>query len=328
METGTRPDGSFRAAVIGTGSMAPGIAAEYARLGPTALVGRDAGRADAALAVARAALDTLAAGGLLARADAAAARENLRATTMPHADFAAVSLVSENISEDLDAKRALFARLDRETPPDALLLSNTSSLRITDIAAGLVHPERVIGTHYWNPPHLMPLVEIIPGERTDPARVAQITALLVGLGKEPVRVGREVPGFLWNRLQNAMLKECLWLVATGVATPEEIDRVFERGLGRRWSLTGMFASVRLGGSHTWARVAEGLFPTLAAEPTFVEGWREILTTSRPDMDADAVRVWREERLVALLRADMEAASSERQGNAKGAEYTEGAEKRR
>jgi len=284
--------------------MAPGIAAEYARLGPTALVGRDAGRADAALAVARHALDTLAAAGLLPPDEAATAAANLSATTLMDADFRAVSLVSESITEDLAAKRTLFARLDAEAPADALLCSNTSSLRITAIADGLTHPERVVGTHYWNPPHLMPLVEVIPGERTDEACTVRVIALLERIGKEPVQVRREVPGFIWNRLQTALLRECLWLVAEGVATPAEIDRIMERGLGRRWSLTGPFTSVRLGGPHVYARVAEELFPQFAAEPAFVDGWRDILTASRPDVDVNAVRARREAALVALRRADL------------------------
>lgn len=298
------PERLFRAAVIGTGSMAPGIASEYARLGPTVLVGRDGARADAALAVARRALDTLADAGLLSAGDAATASANLSAITLPHADFAAVSVVSENITEDLDAKRALFARLDAETPPDALLCSNTSSLRITAIAAGLAHPERVIGTHYWNPPHLMPLVEVIPGEHTAPATTERVIALLRRLGKDPIQVRREVPGFIWNRLQNILLRECLWLVAEGVATPEEIDRIMEGGLGRRWSITGPFTSVRLGGPHVYARVAEELFPEFSAEPAFVDGWREILATNRPDVDVPATRARREAALAALRRVDL------------------------
>ena len=305
MHTGeATPANSFRAAVIGTGAMAPGIASEYARLGPTVLVGRDAGRAEAALAVARHALDTLATAGLLPPDEATTAAANLSAATLPHADFRAVTVVSESITEDLAAKRALFARLDAETPADALLCSNTSSLRITAIADGLTHPERVVGTHYWNPPHLMPLVEVIPGERTDPACAARVIALLERIGKEPVQVRREVPGFIWNRLQNILLRECLWLVAEGVATPEEIDRIMERGLGRRWSLTGPFTSVRLGGPHVYARVAEELFPEFAAEPAFVDGWRDILTTSRPDVEVAATHARREAALVTLRRADL------------------------
>lgn len=295
--------GAVRAVVIGTGAMAPGIAAEYARLGPVQIAGRDDAKIAAALDVARRALATLTDAGLLDPAKADAARARLSGTTIDAADLARADVVVESIVEDLPTKQALFQRLDRETDPAALLCSNTSSLRITAIAADLAHPERVIGTHYWNPPHLLPLVEVIPGARTTPETVATALALLGRMEKEPVQVRREVPGFIWNRLQLGMLRECLWLVSTGVATPEDIDAIMERGLGRRWSLTGPFATVRLGGPHVFARIAEELFPEFAAEPTYPEGWREILTTSRTDIDSAAARATRERALAALRRQD-------------------------
>jgi 3-hydroxybutyryl-CoA dehydrogenase len=292
------------AVVIGTGAMAPGIAAEYARLGPTQIAGRDGAKIAAALGVARGALDTLAGAGLLDPAEAVAASARLSGTTIDNADIAGATVIVESIVEDLAAKQALFAMLDRAAAPTALLCSNTSSLRITAIAASLVHPERVIGTHYWNPPHLLPVVEVIPGEYTAPETVTAVLALLKRMEKEPVRVRREVPGFIWNRLQLAMLRECLWLVSNGVATPEDIDTIMERGLGRRWSLTGPFATVRLGGPHVFTRVAEELFPEFAAEPAEPEGWREILTTSRPDIDSATARAARERALAALRRQDL------------------------
>jgi 3-hydroxybutyryl-CoA dehydrogenase len=300
----SRANRPIHAVIIGTGAMAPGIAAEYARLGPVQIAGRDDAKIAAALDVARGALTTLADAGLLDPTEAKTARAQLSGTTIGAADLAHATVVVESIVEDLPTKRALFGVLDRETTPAALLCSNTSSLPITAIAADLAHPERVIGTHYWNPPHLMPLVEVIPGERTAPETVATVLALLGRMEKEPVQVRREVPGFIWNRLQLGMLRECLWLVSNGVATPEDIDAIMERGLGRRWSLTGPFASVRLGGPHVFARIAEELFPKFAAEPTYPEGWREILTTSRTDIDSAAARAARERALAALRRQDL------------------------
>jgi 3-hydroxybutyryl-CoA dehydrogenase len=300
--TVTRP---VHAVVIGTGAMAPGIAAEYACLGPTQIAGRDPGKIESALGVARGALETLADAGLLDPAEAAEARGRLSGTSIDAADIVGATVIVESIVEDLPTKQALFAMLDRTAAPTALLCSNTSSLPITAIAADVSHPERVIGTHYWNPPHLLPVVEVIPGERTAPETVTAVLALLARMGKEPVRVRREAPGFIWNRLQLAMLRECLWLVSTGVATPEDIDTIMERGLGRRWSLSGPFATVRLGGPHIFARVAEELFPQFAAEPDEPEGWREILTTSRTDIDSAAARAARERALVALRRQDLE-----------------------
>lgn len=296
--------GAMRAVVIGTGAMAPGIAAEYARLGPVQIAGRDDAKIAAALGVARGALATLSDAGLLDPAEADAARARLSGTTIDAAGLANADVVIESIVEDLPTKQALFQMLDRVTAPAALLCSNTSSLPITAIATGLTHPERVIGTHYWNPPHLLPLVEVIPGERTTAETVATVRALLGRMEKEPVQVRREVPGFIWNRLQLGMLRECLWLVSTGVATPEDIDAIMERGLGRRWSLTGPFATVRLGGPHVFTRVAEELFPEFAAEPAFPEGWREILTTSRMDIDSAAARASRERALASLRHQDL------------------------
>jgi len=295
---------AVQAVVVGTGAMAPGIAAEYARLGPVQIAGRDAAKIAAALETARRALATLARERLLDPAEADAAHERLSGTTIDAADYAHATVVVESIAEDLAAKQALFALLDARTAPTTLLCSNTSSLRITAIAANVRHPERVIGTHYWNPPHLLPLVEVIPGEQTSAETVAAVHALLARMEKEPVQVRREAPGFIWNRLQLVLLRECLWLVSAGVATPEDIDAILERGLGRRWSLTGPFATVRLGGPHVFARIAEELFPEFAAEPTFPDGWREILTTSRADIDSATARATRERALAALRRNDL------------------------
>lgn len=292
------------AVMIGTGAMAPGIAAEYARLGPTQIAGRDNGKITAALDVAHRALTTLVNEQLLDPAEADAAHARLSGTTIDAADYARTTVVVESIVEDLAAKQSLFAMLDERTPPTALLCSNTSSLPITAIAAQVRHPERVIGTHYWNPPHLLPLVEVIPGEQTSPETIAAVRTLLGRMGKEPVQVRREVPGFIWNRLQLGLLRECLWLVSNGVATPEDIDAILERGLGRRWSLTGPFTTARLGGPHIFTRVATELFPEFAAEPVFPEGWEEILTTSRTDIDSAAARATRERALAALRRQDM------------------------
>ncbi len=311
------------AVMIGTGAMTPGIAAEYARLGPTQIAGRDDAKIAAALETAHRALTTLVNEQLLGPAEADAAHARLSGTTIDAADYPRATVIVESIVEDLAAKRALFALLDARTAPTTLLCSNTSSLPITAIAAECMHPERVIGTHYWNPPHLLPLVEVIPGERTSPETVAAVRALLGRMEKEPVQVRREVPGFIWNRLQLGLLRECLWLVSNGVATPSDIDAILERGLGRRWSLTGPFTTVRLGGPHVFTRIAAELFPEFAAEPAFPDGWQEILTTSRTDIDSAMARATRERALAALRRNDRGHDRGLSTENAENTEDTEG-----
>ncbi len=319
---------TIQTVIVGTGAMAPGIAAEYARLGPVQIAGRDDTKIAAALDTARCALATLAREQLLDPSEAEAAHARLSGTTIDAADYAHATVVVESIAEDLAAKQSLFALLDARTAPTTLLCSNTSSLRITALAANVRHPERVIGTHYWNPPHLLPLVEVIPGEHTSAETVAAVYALLARMEKEPVQVRREVPGFIWNRLQLGLLRECLWLVSNGVATPEDIDAILERGLGRRWSLTGPFATVRLGGPHVFARIAEELFPAFAAEPVFPDGWQEILTTSRTDIDSATARATRERALAALRRNDRDMTGGLSTEDAEDTEDTEGKTKRR
>ena len=109
----------------------------------------------------------------------------------------------------------------------------------------------------------MPPVEVVAGERTDPTVVATVTATLRALGKQPVLVRRDVPGFVWNRLQFALLRECVWLVDQGVASMEDVDRVVRDGLARRWRRVGPFASIGLGGVDTWNRAGSNLVPEIS-----------------------------------------------------------------
>lgn len=171
-------------------------------------------------------------------------------------------LLVESLPEDMavkvDALGPLAARW-----PKATVATNTSSISISELGAAAGVAERIVGTHYWNPPLLMPLVETIAGERTPRERLERTIELLRAIGKRPVVLEREAPGLLWNRLQLAVLRECLWLVGHGVATPETIDEVMRDGLARRWRLTGPFETVGLGGAATFDAIAANLFPVLS-----------------------------------------------------------------
>ncbi len=163
-------------------------------------------------------------------------------------------LVVESVPEDLELKQQLFTDFDRLCSAETILATNSSALSITAIASATRRPEKVLGTHYWNPPHLMPLVEVTSGEKTAQATVDTVCDVLTGLGKTPIRVRKDVPGFVWNRLQNALLREAMWLVENGVVTPEELDLVGKQGLGRRLFTAGHCEAVDLGGLDTWATV--------------------------------------------------------------------------
>lgn len=255
-------------AIVGAGMMGCNIGTEYAVGGHTVtLFARSDAHAERAVGRVRSALDALRAGGVLDDATAAAARARVRTATALAEAVAGADLVVESIPENLDLKREMFATLETLCGPDVILATNTSGLPITQIAAHLAHPERFVGTHYLNPAHLMPPVEVIPGERTAPAVVERVRDALAALGKSPVVVRREAPGFLWNRLQFALLREACHIVEQGIATKEEVDLVMRQGLGRRWSIVGPFASLDLGGTGTAALVAEYLLPALSDAKT-------------------------------------------------------------
>jgi 3-hydroxybutyryl-CoA dehydrogenase len=171
-------------------------------------------------------------------------------------------LVLESIVEEAGAKgevlRQAAGRFSR-----AILASNTSAISIGTLGELAGAPERTIGNHYWNPPLLMPLVEVISGPKTDPDVVRRSMALIESLGKRPVLVEKDVDGFVWNRLQLALLREAVWIVENGVASPETVDEIVRDGLARRWRYTGPFETAALGGPDTFTRVANNLWPALS-----------------------------------------------------------------
>jgi 3-hydroxybutyryl-CoA dehydrogenase len=178
-------------------------------------------------------------------------------------DARSPELIVESLPEDLslkaDALGALAARY-----PQATVASNTSSISISALGDAAGVSERIVGTHYWNPPLLMPLVETIAGRHTPRELLVDVLELLRAIGKRPVVLEREATGLLWNRLQLAVLRECEWLVEHGVATPAAIDEVMRDGLARRWRLTGPFETVGLGGAQTFDAIAANLYPVLSS----------------------------------------------------------------
>ncbi len=171
-------------------------------------------------------------------------------------------LVLESIVEDAAAKGELL-RAAGERFPDAMLASNTSSISIGTLGELSGVPERVVGHHYWNPPLLMPLVEVISGPKSDPAVVQRSVELIASVGKRPVVIEKDVDGFVWNRLQLALLREAVWIVENGIASPGVVDEIVRDGLARRWRYTGPFETAALGGPDTFTRVANNLWPVLS-----------------------------------------------------------------
>lgn len=200
--------------------------------------------------------------GLTDEAGGRAARGRMRFAADGLAAGEPLALIVESLPEQLELKAAVMGALASEHP-GALLATNTSSISISALAQACGAPARMVGTHYWNPPLLMPLVEVVAARETPVSVRDHVAELLRGIGKRPVILEHEVPGLLWNRLQLAVLRECLWLVEEGVASPETIDEVMRDGLARRWRLTGPFQTVGLGGAGTFDAIAENLFPVLS-----------------------------------------------------------------
>lgn len=230
-----------RAAVIGTGMMGPGIAVTLTLGGVAAtLLSRTDESARQGLQTAHAQLALLEENGLATAEQAVWSRAHLAASADRDAVLAGVDLVIESAPENMAFKQDLFADLEARVPGHAVLTSNTSGLSITAIASQCQRPERIVTTHFWNPPHLMPLVEVVKGEKTDHAVAVAVRDLLARCGKVPVIVKKDTPGQLGNRLQHALIREAIHIVQEGIADVEEVDLAAKAGFGLRLPVYGIF----------------------------------------------------------------------------------------
>ena len=220
--------------------MGPGIAMTLTLGGVEAVIlGRSEESAANGLTAARRQLALLAANGLVTEDQVRFSETNLRASTGWEAEVSAADLVIESGPESLAWKQEMFERLDRVTRPDCILTSNTSGLSITAIAERCTHAERVVTTHFWNPPHLMPLVEVVMGARTSPALAEQVRDLLRACGKAPVVVKKDTPGQLGNRMHMALIREAAHIVSEGIAGVEDVDLAARMSFGLRLPMYGL-----------------------------------------------------------------------------------------
>jgi 3-hydroxybutyryl-CoA dehydrogenase len=229
----------FAVAVVGAGMMGSGIAAVASLAGhPVVLVDRGEAEVERGLQQARACVDQLRDNGL-ASADAAARVTGLLSgSTDMAAGCRAARLIIEAVTENLALKQKLFQELDSLASPDAVITSNTSGLRITDISRMAVKAARMATTHFWFPAHLVPLVEVVMGERTREETARWLHGVLLGWGKVPVIVRRDLPGQLANRIQQALIREAICLVQDGVASPEDVDMAIKMSMGIRLPVWG------------------------------------------------------------------------------------------
>jgi carnitine 3-dehydrogenase len=180
---------------------------------------------------------------------AGASPDRMTFTTRLEEAVAEVDVVQESTPEVLTSKVEIFQKMDAVSPRDTVLLSSTSGLSMTEIQTGCIHPERTVAGHPFNPPYLIPLVEVVGGERTSPEATSWAADFYSAFGKRVVKMTKEVPGFIANRLQEAMWREMLHMVAEGDATVEEIDDAIAHGPGLRWAIMGPGMTFHLGGGE-------------------------------------------------------------------------------
>jgi 3-hydroxybutyryl-CoA dehydrogenase len=195
-----------------------------------------------------------------------AAVERVSAHTSVAEALAGADVVFEAGPENLELKQQIFASIESAAAPHVIFASNTSVIPITQIMSGLNHPERALGTHWWNPPYLVPLVEVIKTSNTSALVADTMSALLRAAGKTPVTVEKDVPGFVGNRLQHALWREAISLVASGVCDARTVDTVVKASFGRRLAVLGPLENADLIGTDLTLAIHQTVLPDLDCTP--------------------------------------------------------------
>jgi len=239
------------AVVIGSGQMGPGIAYTLALAGcRVSIYARTSRSVERGMCACHNVVDMLGEAGCITAKEASLVRRNISGTIELESVIAQADLVVESIAEDLEIKRELFSRVEKSCRSDTILTSNTSGLPVSQLARFLKLPDRFAVTHFWNPPHLMPLVEVVKGEKTSQQTIDTLIAVLKEAGKKPVAVLKDTPGQLGNRLFHALLREAIWMVQEGIASVEDVDTAIKNGLGRRFPVYGALEHQDVAGLDT------------------------------------------------------------------------------
>lgn len=299
-----------KVAIIGAGLIGRGWSIVFARAGwQVNLYDLDPAALDNAVEALDEQLKMLVAQGLCTNA-----QEVLNQITY-EADLQAAVLDADYVQECgpelLHAKQTLFAELDQRCSPDTILASSTSGFMASEFAEHINGRSRVLVAHPVNPPHLVPLVEISPSEWTDPSITQSVHDIMSAIKQTPITVQKEIPGFILNRLQGALLNEALRLQQGGYATPEDIDKAVRDGLGLRWSFMGPFETIDLNAPNGLADYAQRygpMYQNMATTQATAPDWNdeaiaEVADSRRDKLDVNDInqrQVWRDNRLAALF----------------------------
>ena len=257
-----------RIAIIGAGLMGHGIAQIFAFHGhPVWLVDDNQDALDSAKRRVHANLTNMFEHGVKFGAGVEEILDRIEVTVDMAIACDGSDFVFEAVFEDLELKQRIFADLDQLCPPETILCSNTSVISITEIADKAVQRERIVGTHFWNPPYLIPLVEVVRAEKTSEWCTTATYDLLARVGKHPVHVHKDVPGFVGNRLQHALWREAFAIIDEGICDPATVDEVIRNGFGLRLPILGPVETADMVGLDLTLAIHDYILKYINADPT-------------------------------------------------------------
>jgi 3-hydroxybutyryl-CoA dehydrogenase len=289
----------LKIAVIGAGLMGHGIAQVFA------VAGHDVAVTDSHEAVLATVTDRIRAN-LNFLAEDATAAERVKPVQDVMTAVADADYVVEAAAEDLHVKRHLFAEIEAFAPRDAILATNTSVIPISEIMRYLELGHRAVGTHWWNPPFLVPLVEVIGTDRTSAEVIDRTMALHTSIGKTPVHVKKDVPGFVGNRLQHALWREAISLVEHGICDAETVDTVVKSSFGRRLAVLGPLENADLVGTDLTLAIHRTVLPAIDSMPNASPYLEQLVASGKLGMKSGVgFRLWTDEEQSATRQRVLE-----------------------
>ena len=286
-------------AVIGTGIMASGIAAGFiAKSIPVAILGRSKEKADTCLGKAITLATKIGLSGVNALKNPEAILADQTSDIFENWNsWSDCAWIIETIAENLELKKAIFKHLDESVPAQIPIGSNSSGFPISKIAFGLKTANRMMGAHYFMPAEVVPLVEIVMGEKTELAFAEKACQLYKDIDKKPVLVKKDIPGFLANRIQHALMREALSLVQEGIASPEDIDDAVRYSFGFRYAAVGPMTQKEISGWDGMANAAKEIYPSLSNITTLPPKVVQLMSEGKTGMKAgEGFRKWSPEEI--------------------------------
>lgn len=293
---------------VGTGTMGHGTAVMFAKAGYNVkMYGRTQESIDRGMKGIRSALETYKTHQLVTEAEVPQILARVQGVTSLEEAARDADFVIESVAEELAVKQVIFKQLDQLCPERTIFATNTSGLSPSAVAEAVSRKDKFVVAHFWNPPHLVPLVEVVPGKHTAQKTVDVTWELMEKIGKKPVALKREALGFIGNRLQLALLREALYIVQEGIATPEAVDATVRYSLGRRYGVTGPLESADLGGLDIFQNISAYLYKDLCNDPISSPLLAE--TVARGDLGAKTGKGfydWTKPEVLGKLKKEREA----------------------